>query len=45
MDERKPDPTSKLASFYNVAEDYEQVEEEEISPSLHSIARSSERYE
>lgn len=45
MDERKPDPTSKLASFYYVAEDYEQVDEKEISPSLHAISRISERYE
>jgi serine/threonine-protein kinase len=44
MDERKPDPTSKLVSFYYVAEDYEQVDEEEISPSLHAISQVSKRY-
>ena len=45
MDEKDTDRSSKLASFYYVAEDYGQVEEEEISPSLYAVSQISTRYE
>lgn len=44
--ESKPEASkSKLADFYFIAEDYGQVEEQELSPSLHAVSQISERYE
>ena len=45
MDEKPPKPTPKLADFYYLAQDYGQVEEKEISPSLYAISQISTRYE
>ena len=45
MDQDKPDVGSKLESFYYLAEEYEQVEEKEISPTLDALSRVSERYQ
>lgn len=50
MDEKDPKPTSSkpcsnLASFYDIAQNYGQVEEQEISPSLHAVSQISTRYE
>lgn len=45
MDETKPNLSSKLASFYDIAENYGDVEEKEISPSLHAVSQISTRYE
>ena len=55
MDKKDPKPSSstpsskksnsKLAAFYYIAEDYGQVEEKEISPSLHAVSQISTRYE
>jgi hypothetical protein len=38
-------PITNLADFYYVAEDYGQVEEEAISPSLHAVSQITDRYE
>ncbi len=44
MDNSKNDAQSKLDALYYLAEDYEQVEEKEISPTLHALSEVSERY-
>jgi len=44
-DDTDTDSVSNLASFYYIAEDYGQVEEEEISPSLHAVSQITTRYE
>ena len=50
MDEQDPKlssnkPSSNLADFYYIAEDYGQVEEKELSPSLHAVSQITTRYE
>lgn len=45
MDEKDPKLSSNLADFYYIAEDYEQVDEQEISPSLHAVSQITTRYE
>ncbi|MEL7497652.1 MAG: serine/threonine-protein kinase [Planctomycetota bacterium] len=44
MDEDELKPTSNLASFYDIAQDYGQVNEEEISPSLYALSQVESRY-
>lgn len=45
MDETDPAPISDFASFYDVAQNSEQLEEKDVSPSLHAVAQISTRYE
>ena len=45
MDKQDPKPSSNLADFYYIAENYGQVEEQEISPSLHAVSQITTRYE
>lgn len=45
MDQKDPKSSSNLAAFYYIAEDYGQVEEQEISPSLHAVSQITTRYE
>lgn len=45
MDETDPVPISDFASFYDVAQNSEQLEEKDVSPSLHAVAQISTRYE
>ena len=45
MDEPDPKLAEDLAAFYYTAEDYGQVSEKEISPTLHALSQISKRYE
>jgi len=45
MEKNDPEEKSNLASFYFLAEDYGQVDEKEISPSLYAVSQITDRYE
>lgn len=45
MDKKDSKTNSNLAAFYYIAEDYGQVDEQEISPSLHAVSQIKTRYE
>lgn len=45
MDPKDSQHPTSLAAFYYAAEDYGQVEEKDLNPSLHAISEISQRYE